>query len=71
MCLIASGGLLEEANKIVGNTTHVALGVRGDDTKKALASFLCQIGLLENALSRIDVGKIKRCARMAGVENRC
>lgn len=67
--LLASGGLFEESDDVVGNTAKISLAVRGDDAEQALASLLGQVGLLENTLRRVDVGQVERCAGMARVKN--
>jgi hypothetical protein len=68
---LAVCGLLEEANEVVGHAAKIALAVRGYNAKQALASLLGQVGLLENALGRVDVGQIQGSARVTRVEDSC
>ena len=69
--ILPSGGLLEEAQNIVGHAAEIALAVGGDGTEKTLAGLLGEIGLLEDALGGVDVGKIEGGTRMARVEDGC
>jgi hypothetical protein len=67
--LIARRGLLEEAHDIIRDAAHVAARVRRDDTQQALAGLLGEVGLLEDALGRVDVGQVERGAGVARVED--
>lgn len=68
---LAVGGLLEEADDVVGDTTQIALTVGGNDTKQTLSSFLGQVRLLENTLGRVNVRQIEGGTRMARVKDGC
>jgi hypothetical protein len=69
--IVAVGGLLDEAKDVAGDAAQVALAVRGDNAEEALAGFLGQVGLLEDALCRVDVGKIEGGTGVARVEDGC
>lgn len=69
MGIFAATNLLEEANDLGSNSTEVALAVGGDDAEKALTGFLGEVGLLEDALGRVDVRKIESGSRVTRVED--
>lgn len=71
MCLLATGGFLDEAENVVRNTAEVTLAIRGEDTKQALASLLGKVGLLENTLGGVNIRQVESCAGVARVENGC
>lgn len=67
--LVAIRGFLEEAHDVAGHAAHVAARVRGYDGEEALAGFLGEVGLLEDALGGVDVGEVEGGAGVAGVED--
>lgn len=67
--LIARRGLLEEAHDVAGDAAHVAARVGRDDGEQALAGFLGEVGLLEDALRGVDVGEVEGGAGVARVED--
>jgi hypothetical protein len=69
MSLLATGGLLDEPEDVAGNSSEIALAVRGKDAQQALASLLGQIGLLENTLGRVNVRQVESRARVARVKD--
>lgn len=67
--LVAGRCLLEESHRLASNSAHVASRIRGDNTQQALPSLFGQIRFFEDTLGGVDVRKIKRGTRVAGVEN--
>lgn len=67
--LFPRSGLLDEAEDVVGNSAKVALAVGRDDVEQTLAGLLGQVGLLEHAVGRVDVGQVQSGARVARVED--
>jgi len=61
--------LLEEAHNVVGNSAEVTLAVSRENTQETLSSLLGEVRLLEDALGRVDVGKVESGAGMARVED--
>lgn len=69
MRIFTTSSFLEEAHEVIGNAAEIAPLVGRDNTKQTLAGFLGQVGLLENALGRVDVRKVEGSSRMARVED--
>jgi len=66
---VALGDLLEETRGARDHAADVFARVRRDDAQQALARFLGQVGLLDDARGRVDVGQVERGARVARVED--
>lgn len=66
---VASCGLLEQAHGGIGNASHVAASVGGDDAEQSLTGLFGEVGFLEDALGGVDVWEIEGGAGMAGVED--
>jgi len=65
----AARGLFEEAHEVGGNAIEISVAVGRYDAKQALAGFLGEVGLLEDALGRVNVGEVEGGSRVAGIEN--
>lgn len=62
-------GFLEEAHCCGSHAAHVAASVGGYDTEQALARFLGEVGLFEDAGGGVDVWEVESGAGVAGVED--
>lgn len=67
--VVARRRLFEEAERRAGHAANVAARVRRHDAEKALPGFFGQVGLLEHALRRVNVGQVESGARVARVED--
>jgi hypothetical protein len=66
---VSLSGFLEEPHDVVGDAGQIALAVGRDSVQEPLASLLGKVGLLYDALRRVDVGEVESCARVARVED--
>ena len=66
---LALGRFLEEAHGRRDHAAHVPARVRRDHSQESLPCFLGQVGLLENALRRVDVRQVERGAGVARIKD--
>lgn len=69
VAVVAAQGLVGEAHDGRNDAADVAARVGRDGAQGALARLGGQVGLLEHALGRVDVGQVHGGARVARVEN--
>lgn len=69
--LVASSRFLEEAEGGRSHAAEVAARVARHNTEQALTRLLGEIGLLENTLGGVNVGKVECRARMTRIEDSC